>query len=230
VLAFNTRRGPFTDVRLRRAAAAALDRRAMAAVWNEIPSARLVPDGVLPAVAAPTPRHRSTGNAGGRTAVLYICGDPGGARVGEIIRRDLRPIGIRVRLQASLDCLRGPDPKRERADLALVTLATFVLDPHPFLAAVSGDDALFGNPVPDGWVAKRLQAGAARADRAQGSVRRDAFAALERRLARGAVPMTGYGEFVSPEYVSPRLGCRLFQGAYGFLDLGAACVSRPTTR
>ena len=34
---------------------------------------------------------------------------------------------------------------------------------------------------------------------------------------------------VVPEYLSPRVGCRVFQGAYGFLDLGAACVS-PASR
>jgi hypothetical protein len=174
-------------------------------------------------------RTRVAAKGHGQTAVLYFCGDPGGARVGEIIRRSLRPIGVRVRLQPSLDCLRGPDPKRERADLSLLTLASLNLDPYAFLAAASGDDAAFGDPVPNGWAPRNLAAGARRADRAQGAARRRAFAALERRLARGPVPVTGFGEFVAPEYMSPRVGCRLFQGAYGFLDLGAACVSRRAT-
>ena len=73
-----------------------------------------------------------------------------------------------------------------------------------------------------------LAAQVARADRAQGAARRRAFAALETKLARGAVPMAGFGEFVVPEYLSPRVGCRVFQGAYGFLDLGAACISPAT--
>jgi len=228
VLAFNTRHGPFTDAHLRRAAAAALDRRAMAGVWNEIPSTRLVPDGVLPRAAAAIPPPRRPAKGHGRTAVLYICGDPGNATVAEVVRANLRPLGIRVRLQRSLACLRGPDPKRERADLALVTLATLEIDPRPFLSAVSGDDQAFGNPVPDGWAPRRLAAEVAQADRAPIASRRQAFAVLEQRLARQDVPMAGFGEFVAPEYLSPRLGCRVFQGAYGFLDLGAACVRRST--
>jgi predicted Ser/Thr protein kinase len=229
LVAFNTRRGPFKDVRLRRAASAALDRRALAAVWNEIPSARLVPDGVLPRTGTASPMPATGSVRGrGRTAVLYICGDPIGARIGEIVRANLRTIGIRVRLESSLDCLRGPDPKRERADISLVTLATFELDPLPFLAAVAGDDHLLGDFVPNGWAPPSLAARVARADRTQGVARHQAFAALEAQLRRGAVPMTGNGEFVAPEYVSPRVGCRVFQGAYGFLDLGAACISRAT--
>jgi Bacterial extracellular solute-binding proteins, family 5 Middle len=228
LLAFNPRHGLFADAHLRRAAAAALDRRAMAGVWNEIPSARLVPAGVLPRARASIAPPAQPANGHGRTAVLYICGDPGNATVGELVRANLRPLGIRVRLQRSLDCLRGPDPKRERADLALITLAWLAIDPRPFLSAVSGADQPFGKPVPDSWTLPWLATAVAEADRAQGAARREAFAALEERLTTRDVPMTGFGEFVAPEYVSPRLGCRVFQGAYGFLDLGAACVRRST--
>jgi len=226
LVAFNTRHGPFKSVRLRRAAAAALDRPRLAGVYPELPSSRLVPDGVLPRGPLPGPTGSAKGR--GRVAVLYWCGDPGGGRVGEIVRANLRRIGIRVRVEQSLDCLRGPDPKRERADISLVTLASFDFDPYPFLAAVTGDDRSFGDTVPNGWMPPSLTAQVARADRARGAARRKTFAALEAKLARGAVPMAGYGEFVVPEFVSPRVGCRVFQGAYGFLDLGAACISPAT--
>ena len=226
LIAFNAHHGPFKDVRLRRAAVAALDRRALAATYPELPSSRLVPDGVLPRGTLPDPSSAARGR--GRTAVLYYCGDPGGGRIGAIVRANLGRIGIRVRLEPSLDCLRGPDPKRERADMSLITLASFDLDPLPFLSSVTGDDHAFGDPVPNGWASPSLVAQVARADRLQGASRRQAFAALETKLARGAVPMAGFGQFVVPEYLSPRVGCRVFQGAYGFLDLGAACVSPAT--
>src|SRR5207247_8716785 len=119
---------------------------------------------------------------------------------------------------------RGPDPKRGRADISLVTLATFELDPRPFLAAVAGDDRLLGDFVPNGWAPPSLAAQVARADRTQGVARHQAFAALEAQLRRGAVPMAANGEFVAPEYVSPRVGWRVFHGAYGSLDLRAACI------
>jgi MarR-like DNA-binding transcriptional regulator SgrR of sgrS sRNA len=227
LVAFNTRHGPFRDTRLRRAAVAALDRPAMAAVYPELPSSRLVPDGVLPRGALPGPGATARGR--GRTAVLYSCGDPGFGHIGEIVRANLRRIGIRVRLEPTLACLRGPDPKREQADMSLVTLASFDFDPLPYLAAAAGDDSRLGDSVPNGWAPPSLLAAVERADRAQGAARRQAYAALETRMARDAVPMAGYGEFVVPEFMSPRVGCRVFQGAYGFLDLGAACIS-PATR
>jgi hypothetical protein len=37
-------------------------------------------------------------------------------------------------------------------------------------------------------------------------------------------PFAIYGSFVSPEYFSPDVGCKLFQPATGFVDLGALCV------
>ena len=38
------------------------------------------------------------------------------------------------------------------------------------------------------------------------------------------VTLAAFSSFVRPEYIAPRVGCRVTQGAYQFLDLGAACV------
>ena len=130
MLALNPRRPLFRDVAMRRAVNQALDRPALAAVWGELPTDRYVPPAILPAsgdsrypLQAPDVRAARRLAAGRRgTATLYYCGDPGNQRVAEIVRANLRPIGIRVRITPSLGCLRGHDPKRgrrgHRADLA----------------------------------------------------------------------------------------------------------------
>jgi hypothetical protein len=38
-----------------------------------------------------------------------------------------------------------------------------------------------------------------------------------------AAPFAVYGSGVWSEYFSPRVGCKVFQGEYGFVDLGALC-------
>ncbi len=42
------------------------------------------------------------------------------------------------------------------------------------------------------------------------------------------MPFAALGSWTAPEYVSPRLGCRVIQGAYNFLDLGAVCPAPPS--
>ena len=39
-----------------------------------------------------------------------------------------------------------------------------------------------------------------------------------------AAPFAVYGSYVSSEYFSPNVRCKLFQRALGFVDLGALCV------
>ena len=61
-----------------------------------------------------------------------------------------------------------------------------------------------------------------RAATLQGPARTAAYASLQDRLL-AAAPFASLGSWTAPEYVAPRLGCRVFQGAYGSLDLGATC-------
>jgi hypothetical protein len=41
-----------------------------------------------------------------------------------------------------------------------------------------------------------------------------------------AAPYAVYGSFAGVEYFSPYVGCKVFQRAGGFVDLGALCVPR----
>ena len=64
----------------------------------------------------------------------------------------------------------------------------------------------------------------ARADALAGAERDAAFAALQEEALEKNVTLAAFASFVRPEYIAPRVGCRVTQGAYQFLDLGAACV------
>ena len=233
MLALNPRRPLFRDVAMRRAVNEALDRPALAAVWGELPTDRYVPPAILPAsgdshypLQAPDVRAARRLAAGRRgTATLYYCGDPGNQRIAEIVRANLRPIGIRVRIAPSLGCLRGHDPKLDVADIALVSPGSLAMDAEAFLALAGGDGDKFGEVPPPSWgrddaFLRRV----ARADALAGAERDAAFAALQEEALEKNVTLAAFSSFVRPEYIAPRVGCRVTQGAYQFLDLGAACV------
>jgi hypothetical protein len=223
----------FRDVAMRRAVNHALDRPALAAVWGELPTDRYVPPAILPAsgesrypLQGPDVREARRLAAGRRgTATLYYCGESGNQRVAVIVRANLRPIGIRVRITPSLACLRGHDPKRDVADIALASPSSLAIDAEAFLALAGGDDDKFGGEVLPNWgrdeaFLRRL----ARADALAGAERDDAFAALQEEALEKNMRLATFSSFGRPEYITPRLGCRVTQGAYNFLDFGAACV------
>ena len=148
-MAFNTQRPLFRDARMRRAAAYALDRRALAAVFAEQPSDRLIP----PAIGGPggniaypdepdlATARRLAGQGAVRKATLYFCGDAVNKRIAEIVRANLAEIRIKVRIDQSLGCLTGPETKRlAAADIQLSLAFRF---PGP--GAVPRDDA--GRPL-----------------------------------------------------------------------------------
>jgi ABC-type transport system substrate-binding protein len=233
MLALNPRRPLFRDLAMRRAVNVALDRPALAAVWGELPTDRYVPPAILPVTGrsryplsgpdVAAARRLAAGRRG--TATLYYCGDPGNQRVAEIVRTNLRPIGIAVRITPSLACLRGHDPKADAADIALLSPGSLALDAAGFLALAGGDGEKFGELPPRGWgrddaFLRRV----ARADALPGAERDAAFAALQEEALEKSARLAAFSGFVRPEYVAPRIACRVRQGAYQFLDLGAACV------
>jgi hypothetical protein len=62
--------------------------------------------------------------------------------------------------------------------------------------------------------------------RLRGPERLAAYRRLEEDLVRGPAPFAAFGAFVGAEYMSNRIGCRLVQGAYNVIDLGALCLRR----
>ena len=233
-LAFNTRRPLFSDVRIRRAVNYALNRRELAAVFQETVTDRYVPPVVPGGTSQPayslagpdlTKARQLMPDQRPRKASVYACGDPANLRVAAILRANLKPLGIDVSVIQTDDCLRGPDPKAARSDILLTTHATAELDPAPFLEATLGDVPAFGTSGrPVTWVdpvfSKRLDGGPT----AHGPDRLAAYAQIEDDMIAGPAPYAAYGSFVAPEFFSARMGCRVIQGAYGVVDLGTLCV------
>jgi len=229
MIAFNTQRPLFRDVRMRRAVNYALDRSALAGVYSEQPVDRYIP----PAIPGFRPGHfypmdgpdlakaRRLAGDGRRRAVLYMCGDATGGRIAQIVRANLAQIGVDVEIEQSLGCLNGPETKKlAGADMQLITVLNPTPDPSVWI------DAALGSPqsAPGYWNDAVLRRQIERARTLRGSARIDEYATLDDSLVREAVPFAAYGAFTIPEYFSPRVGCRLFQSIHHFVDLGALCV------
>jgi ABC-type oligopeptide transport system substrate-binding subunit len=236
MIAFNTRRPLFRDPRLRRAVSYALDRRALAAVFDEQATDRYVPPAVPGAATThvyplggpdlKSARRLAAPSGGKRRARLYFCGDPENLRVARLVRSNLRPLGIAVSIDQSEACLHGYDPSAARADILLVTRATEILDPVPFLRALAGDSFPFGSGLgPVTWTDRAFFSRLRAADALDGAARLAAFRRIEDGLLRSEAPYAAFGAFTAPEYFSARSGCRVLQGAYNFADLGTMCVT-----
>ena len=227
-VAFNTRRPLFRKVRMRRAVAYALDRSALAHVFGEQPSDRLIPKAVsglsgnvLFANEPDLTAARKLAGRGRRSARLYFCGDPANVRIAEIVRSNLAHIGITLQIDQSLGCLKGPETARlAAADLQLVSRFDNVPDPASFVELPLGD----AYTAPAYWRDARLEQQIERAREERGAARSAAYLRLETTLVRDAVPLAVYASAVNPEFFSARISCEISQGALNVVDLGALCV------
>jgi ABC-type oligopeptide transport system substrate-binding subunit len=229
-IVFNTRRRLFRAARLRRAVSDALDRPTLAAVWGEPPADDFIPPAVPGAsqhhiypLAGPDLRtaRRLAGNAK-RRAVLYFCGDPANQRIADIVRANLARIAISVSIVAGGESC-GSATEAAGADLLISNLDSPERDPAPFLRQVLADRA-FGARLGSGpWRSETFRRHLKHANELSGTARFRAYARLDTELMRAA-PAAVYASWVQPDYLSPRVGCRVFQAEYHVIDLGALCV------
>ncbi|HYT52469.1 MAG TPA: ABC transporter substrate-binding protein [Gaiellaceae bacterium] len=236
-LSLNTNRPLFARPRMRRAVNYAVDRRALARLgFESTPSPAGLTDQYLPPTVAgfrdaqvyPSRPDVRTGRrlAGGThaTAIFYSCTTPNCRQHAAIIRKNLEAIGIRVDVQEFplgelLTRLRAKD---EPFDLAISRSIFAGPDPFYFLNlpidATLGENAgLFDNPVYN----RKLAAAA----KLVGRKREVIYGKLDVELAREAAPLVAFAYQTHQDFFSARMGCHVYQPAYG-MDLAALCLRR----
>jgi peptide/nickel transport system substrate-binding protein len=231
--AFNSTHGPFASADLRRAVNYAIDRRRLATNTGvgELgrPTDQYLPPG-LPGfvdIAAyplgepdPTTARRLADGFRG-SAVLYTCSLPECVRHAEILRTNLKAIGI------ELDTRRFPigelfgriaDPS-EPFDIALANWFADYADPANFTQVFGPNgllDALSDSPELD----RRLAAAAP----LTGDARLAAYAKIDRYLVEDLALAAPFASGIATHVISARMGCEVFRPIYA-IELGALCVS-----
>ena len=82
---------------------------------------------------------------------------------------------------------------------------------------------VFGAPLgPGPWNRSSFRRQLEHARALRGNERLAAYRRIEDELMRAA-PFAVFGSRTWSQYFSPKVGCKLFQGEYGFVDLGALC-------
>jgi ABC-type transport system substrate-binding protein len=161
------------------------------------------------------------------TAIMYALNIPPWPQEAQIVRRDLKPLGIDVQVKEMP--LGDFFARISRAD-------------EPFDLAVSG--WLFGNTDPTAlsiFAGERI--GAANgpnishfhdpafnrqlkvAERLSGTKRYRTFSRLALELERDLAPAAAFSINASRDFFSVRIGCQLYQPVFG-IDLAALCLRR----
>jgi YVTN family beta-propeller protein len=238
----NTHRTLFSDVRVRQAVNYAIDRRALAAAGSggqalpDTPTDHYLPPGMpgyraahvypLTPDLAKARQLITAAHAAGRTAVLYTLDFPAASEQAQIVKNDLTRIGLRVQIYTFSDgryftllgTLGAP------FDLAYNGWGDLYPDPDDFLNfLVAG--GVYGPPLRDPVAERELAAAA----RLWGPERYLTYGALDLDLARNAAPLAAYGNDLSHDFFSARIGCQTFNGTYG-MDLAALCTRASSPR
>lgn len=245
MLALNTSRPLFSDPRVRRAVAYAVDRRALAAEESRYRSIGATGGGS--ATDAYLPRSMGGAPAGavypftpdlararalmaGRRgkAVLYTCNKAPCPQEAAIIGSNLRAIGIDVEVHAFPKPLMYALAARRGAPFDILSMGWFAADPDPneFLRVLDGraigprDNSNFSY-FDDPAFNRKL----AVANRQFGAARCAAFSGLAVEVARTESPLVVYGVDESRDFCSSRIGCEVYQPVYG-MDLATLCAAR----
>ncbi len=236
-LAFNTSRAPFSSARLRRAVNYALDRRALArrGLFTDLPTAPtdeyLPPempghrDARIYPLEPDLAKARELAGPERRSVVLYALGEAGHLRFAEIVKANLRRIGIDVTIRTHGDTHFSRIARRDEPfDLAIAGWQSDFPDPMDYLHQLDGrtigpdrnvNYAYFDDP---GFNA-RLDA----AEALPSPARELALGRLAHRVARRSAPWAAVGNGRHHDFFSARIGCHPYNPIYG-VSLGSLCV------
>ena len=118
-------------------------------------------------------------------------------------------------------CSRGSHRKGEPFDLLQGGWTADYPDPANFLNFSLLDPKTgYGTAFSDPAAKRKLTVAA----RLSGPARYLAYGRLDADLTRNAVPWAAYGNGVSADFFSARMGCQVFQPARAFIDLAALCI------
>lgn len=226
-IAFNTGSPPFDDRRVRRAAALAMGRSELAAVWRQLPTDQLLPplqpgfeDRELFALEPDLEQARRLMRGRRADAVMGIYSGCDPCREeAEALAAQLAPIGIEVSIEEfdnPFDAARAG----ERIHLVDGGTALDVLDPASFLEQLVLED------LPRVWVSPSVIGAVEKLPAIAGSRRRREANALADRLATQEVPIAAVGVSQVGGYFSPAMGCRIFPPLGYGIDLAALCLPK----
>jgi YVTN family beta-propeller protein len=230
--AFNTVRGPFADVGLRRAVNYAIDRRALAEETGVGPPGRptdqYIPPGIpgfedaliYPLGGPDLAEARRLARDVERSAVLYTCSTASCTRQAQILRSNLSAIGIEleVRQFPIAEMFRQIMQPGGNWDVALWGWIVDYSDPYDFIntqfAAGADHPGGFHDPTVERWLTA--------ASKLAGDARLRAYAKLDRDLADRFAPQATFASGETSYLLSARMGCEVLHPIYG-LDLAALC-------
>jgi YVTN family beta-propeller protein len=234
-LVLNTHRPLFADVRLRQAVNYAIDRRALAALGSAFPYAlrpfsQYLPPGLFGFKSTDiypfTPnvsKARQLAGVKHRTAVFYTCNHSPCDRMAQVVKSNLAAIGIDVQVKTFplFAMLTRIGTKGEPFDLGWGEWVADYPDPDNFLNLLLLQGTVF--PTFDDPTFKHKLANA---DRLSGPARYLAYGRLDADLAAHAAPWAAYGNMISTDFFSARMGCQINHPVYG-IDLASLCI-RPS--
>jgi YVTN family beta-propeller protein len=236
-LIFNTSRAPFSSARLRRAVNYALDRRALArqGLYTNLPASptdQYLPptmpgfrDARIYPFEPDLTRARRLAGGQRHSVVLYSESTPTHLRFAEIVKANLRAIGIDVEIRKlGVSIYARLARLGEPFDMALVGWVADYPDPFDFLGQLDGrtigpghniNQAYFDDPDYN----RRLDA----AMRLRSPARENALARLDVHVARTAAPWAALANERGYDFFSARVGCQAYNVAFG-VELGGLCI------